>query len=68
MEDAAKALGRLEALNRAGEFNEWHHGRTYAPMGVTCQAWSAGMYLFARECLNRSDVPDSFFGIGGGPG
>jgi hypothetical protein len=66
--DAAQALDRLEALNRSGEFNEWHHGQSYRPMGVACQAWSAGMYLFARECVSRSDVPDRFFGIGGGAG
>jgi Alkaline and neutral invertase len=66
--DAARALDNLTELNRAGEFNEWHHGRTFEPMGVTCQAWSAGMYLFARECVSRSHVPDGFFGIHGGPG
>jgi hypothetical protein len=65
LEAAAYALDRLTELNRAGEFNEWHHGQTHQPMGVTCQAWSAGMYLFARECVKRSDVPDGFFGIGG---
>jgi hypothetical protein len=64
-EAAARVLDRLTALNRAGEFNEWHHGKTFAPMGVTCQAWSAGMYLFACECVRRSNVPDGFFGIGG---
>jgi Alkaline and neutral invertase len=62
---AARALDRLRELNRAGQFNEWHHGKTYEPMGVTAQAWSAGMYLFAQECVRRSDVPDRFFGIDG---
>jgi glycogen debranching enzyme len=62
---AARALERLTALNRAGKFNEWHHGKTLEPMGVTGQAWSAGMYLFARECVSRSEVPEGFFGIGG---
>jgi hypothetical protein len=33
------------------------------PMGVKAQAWSAGMYLFARECVSRSEVPEGFFGI-----
>jgi hypothetical protein len=61
---AAQALDRLTELNRAGGFNEWHHGRTLEPMGVTNQAWSAGMYLFACECVRQSHVPDSFFGIG----
>ncbi|HVW83411.1 MAG TPA: glycoside hydrolase 100 family protein [Bryobacteraceae bacterium] len=66
---AADALERLAALNRAGEFNEWHHGETLEPMGVMDQAWSAGMYLFAHECVSRSEVPERFFGIGGrGPG
>jgi len=64
---AAMALDRLAALNRAGEFNEWHHGLTREPMGVKSQAWSAGMYVFACECVGRSDVPDRFFGIGGKP-
>jgi hypothetical protein len=67
LDAAARALDRLTALNRAGQFNEWHHGQTHQPMGVTCQAWSAGMYLFACECVDRSDVPDGFFGIGGNP-
>ena len=65
LDAAARALDRLTALNRAGDFNEWHHGRTHQPMGVTKQAWSAGMYLFACECVSRSDVPDGFFGIDG---
>ena len=68
IKEAQAALNRLEALNRAGQFNEWHHGKTREPLGVTCQAWSAGMYLFARECVARSDVPDGFFGIGRNPG
>lgn len=65
---AAEALERLTALNHTGGFNEWHHGQTLEPMGVTAQAWSAGMYLFACECVARSEVPEGFFGIrGSGP-
>jgi hypothetical protein len=60
---ASRALDNLTVLNRAGEFNEWHHGETLAPMGVMDQAWSAGMYLFALECVSRSEVPERFFGI-----
>jgi hypothetical protein len=33
-------------------------------MGALDQAWSAGMHLFACECVNRAAVPDEFFGIG----
>ena len=64
LDKAAEALDNLTVLNRKGEFNEWHHGQTLAPMGVTAQAWSAGMYLFACECVSRSEVPEGFFGIG----
>ena len=55
--DAEDALGRLAALNEAGEFNEWHHGATGEPMGVRDQAWSAGMYIYAYECVRRREVP-----------
>lgn len=65
LRDAAEALDRLTELNQSGGFNEWHHGKTFAPMGVGAQAWSAGMYLFACECVRRSEVPEGFFGIGG---
>jgi hypothetical protein len=64
LKQATAALYKLAELNRTGEFNEWHHGQTFAPMGVKAQAWSAGMYLFARECVRRSEVPERFFGIG----
>jgi glycogen debranching enzyme len=53
---AAAALGRLSQLNLLGQFNEWHHGETGEPMGVQDQAWSAGMYLFACECVRRGQV------------
>ena len=68
LEAAGRALDKLTALNRSGKFNEWHHGETFEPMGVASQAWSAGMYLFACECVSRSEVPEGFFGIGSGCG
>ena len=55
-EAAAAVLGSLAGLNRFGQFNEWHHGETGAPMGAKDQAWSAGMYLFAWECVRRGDL------------
>ncbi len=64
LREAAEALEKLTELNQAGGFNEWHHGETLAPMGVEAQAWSAGMYLFACECVRLSEVPEGFFGIG----
>jgi glycogen debranching enzyme len=50
---AELALRRLAELNQCGQFNEWHHGETGAPMGARDQAWSAGMYVFACECVRR---------------
>jgi serine/threonine protein kinase len=57
MDAATEALERLAELNLRGEFNEWHHGQTLEPMGVQDQAWSAGMYLFAVECVRKGHVP-----------
>ena len=54
--EAEEALSRLALLNRDGEFNEWHHGVTGEPLGVHDQAWSAGMYLFAYECVRQKRV------------
>jgi glycogen debranching enzyme len=53
---AAEVLQSLAALNLRGQFNEWHHGETGEPMGVQDQAWSAGMYLFAAECVKRGEA------------
>jgi len=55
-EAAALALRNLAQLNQCGQFNEWHHGETGAPMGAQDQAWSAGMYLFAWECVSRGQA------------
>ena len=49
-------LLNLAELNRRGQFNEWHHGETGEPLGAQDQAWSAGMYLFACECVTRGQV------------
>ena len=55
-DEASLTLHRLAELNQRGEFNEWHHGETGEPMGVKDQAWSAGMYLFARDCVRHGSV------------
>jgi len=59
---ATIALRTLAQLNRHGQFNEWHHGETGQPMGVQNQAWSAGMHLFASECvkLGRVALPQTW--------
>jgi glycogen debranching enzyme len=56
-EAAGRALRSLAQLNQCGQFNEWHHGETGAPMGAQDQAWSAGMYVFAYECVRQGRVP-----------
>jgi hypothetical protein len=53
---AAVILRQLAELNRAGEFNEWHHGITGEPMGVRDQAWSAAMYIYAYNCVRRGSL------------
>jgi glycogen debranching enzyme len=53
---ALRALGTLADLNLRGGFNEWHHGETGEPLGAQDQAWSAGMYLFARACVGDRGV------------
>ena len=60
LKEAAESLDRLGSLNRAGRFNEWHSGLTAEPMGAEHQAWSAGMYLFAAECVRTGAVPPPF--------
>ena len=55
--EAARALERLATLNASGHFNEWHSGITGEPLGVEHQAWSAGMYLFASECVESGAAP-----------
>jgi len=54
--DGEYALTRLAELNDRGEFNEWHHGETSEALGVKDQAWSAGMYLFAYDCVRKGNV------------
>lgn len=59
--EAQKALEGLAKANYAGkqskwEFNEWLHGVTGNPMGFEKQAWSAGMYIFAYNCVQAGKV------------
>jgi hypothetical protein len=60
---ARAAFGRLTDLNRQGEFNEWHQGETAEPLGVKAQAWSAGMYLFAAQCIARETLLPEWLGF-----
>jgi glycogen debranching enzyme len=60
---AAIMLNRLAQMNKesadSGEwgFHEWFHGRSGQPMGFPLQSWSAGLYLYADECVLRGSCP-----------
>lgn len=58
-DEAARHLERLaEAVMQGaepGECNEWLHGQSGRPMGARYQAWSAGMFLYARRAVERGD-------------
>jgi glycogen debranching enzyme len=60
---AKKALEALALANRKGKdrrwgFQEWLHGKTGQAIGNSepYQAWSAGAYLYAYECVRRGKV------------
>lgn len=61
-EKASQELDKLTEGVRVGnkiewEFNEWLHGQSGEPLGEPYQAWTAGMYIFAHECVRRKAVP-----------
>jgi glycogen debranching enzyme len=41
---------------RQKEFNEWLDGKTGEPKGEPYQAWSAGTYVYAYECVKAKRV------------
>jgi len=57
-EEQLNFLAQANKLGKNGEweFNEWLHGKTGKPEGNPCQAWSAGMYLYAYECVKQKRV------------
>jgi hypothetical protein len=38
-------------------FNEWIHAQTGKPSGRDWQTWSAAMYLYAADCVQRQTTP-----------
>lgn len=59
---AKEELKNLAQANKQGkkliwEFNEWLDGKKGKPLGNIYQAWSAGAYLFAYECVKNKKVP-----------
>lgn len=61
VEEAQEQLSKLGEMNRLGktrewEFNEWFHGVSGRPMGFAAQSWSAAMYLYALDAVERGEV------------
>lgn len=60
-DQARDELLRLAQAIRLGreewDCNEWLHGQTGQPMGARYQAWSAGMFLYARHALTTGRLP-----------
>ncbi|MCF6157989.1 MAG: glycoside hydrolase [wastewater metagenome] len=50
---AWKELERFAEANKVNnwEFNEWFHGKTGKPMGMTGQSWNAAMFILAFHTL-----------------
>ena len=62
--EAQRQLERLSEMNRQSrtpgaewDFNEWCHGVSGKPSGFAGQSWSAAMYIYAHECVQRGTVP-----------
>jgi glycogen debranching enzyme len=59
-EQAEAELEKLAQANmqklKGNEFNEWLDGRTGKPKGEPYQGWSAGMYIYAYECVKAKKV------------
>lgn len=55
------ALSELVRTAREAEvefgFNEWHRAQDGKPRGQDWQSWSAAMYLYAAECVERKRTP-----------
>jgi len=59
--EAEQQLEKLAEANRQGlnqewEFNEFLHGETGRPLGAVGNTWSAGMFVFAHECVRQGQV------------
>ena len=59
------ALTKLIQLTREADvefgFNEWHRAQDGTPQGQDWQTWSAAMYFYAANCVERKETP--FFDI-----
>jgi hypothetical protein len=62
IERAQQLLTAVNVANEQGnegrhwDFAEYHHGQTFAPMGIRYQAWSAAAAILAYQAVRRSIV------------
>ncbi len=59
MGEKARAVEALEKLAHANslnqwQFNEWLHGETGEPRGMTGQSWNAAMFILAQHSLKKT--------------
>jgi len=47
---------KIRDFKEGYEFNEWLDGRDGQPKGEPYQAWSAGSYIYAYECVQQKKV------------
>ena len=45
------------AANAAFGFNEWFSAQDGAPRGQDWQSWSAAMFLYAADCVEKNATP-----------
>lgn len=47
---------KIRKMDKEYSFNEWYDGKSGKPMGEPYQAWTAGMYIYAYECVKQKKV------------
>jgi glycogen debranching enzyme len=61
LDEASYQLDKLTEMNKQGrrgewEFNEWFHGLSGRPMGFANQSWTAAMYVYAHDAVERGEL------------
>jgi len=54
--DLAGLVKKSHKPNLDYGFNEWYKAQTGEPEGQDWQTWSAGLFVYAAECLEREEV------------
>jgi len=53
----AKLVEQTREIKTEFGFNEWHRAQDGTPRGQNWQSWSAAMYLYAAECVEKKTTP-----------